>query len=419
MFIYIQSNINHTDAWRLTLMVALSIFLATAIKAEEALIISLDSVEDRISKQNPDLAAARMRINEAAGRLAQSGRLSNPVLGLELSHDPDFLEHSFSVSLSQKFPVTNRLSLARSISKTHLKAAEAEVLEVKRLLSSRGKQLVIRILAIQKQGHLLQQQKALADEFASHLAELARKGEGSALDAGQAKIVAAQFTNRLQQLAVRTSMIEGELKPLLGMTITEPLSVSGHLSDFKLPKRSYQIDNRPDLIAARLHATAAATSAELERARSRDDIELILTAGTNRSEDAPLGYDTEQHFGIGIRIPLPFWDRNQGTIDEADAKSSRRQLEASALEHHIEHQAAASYEQMNQWAKIGREITKQLLPLAHEQAKLALNAYHEGQGDIQSTLRAKEQVLKLASARLEALRDFHLAKARYRSALNQ
>lgn len=391
----------------------------STLQAREALIISLDSVEDRVAKQNPDLAAARKRIDEAAGRMAQSGRLSNPVLGIDASHDPDFLEHSFSVSIAQKFPVTNRLTLAKSISETSLKAAEAEVGDVQRRLSSKAQGLVIRILAIQQQRQLLRKQQSLADEFASHLTELSKKGEGSVLDTGQAKIEAAQFTNQLHQLAARKSMLEGELKPLLGMTPTEALEVSGDLSDFKLPSRSYRADQRPDLIAAKLHASAAATYVELERARSHEDIELTLSAGANRTEDAPLGYDTEQHFGIGIRIPIPFWDRNQGAIDEADARSSRRQLEASALEHHIQHQAATAYEQMTRWAKIGDEISQQLLPLAREQAELALSAYHEGQGDIQTTLRAREQVLKLASARLEALRDFHLAKARYRSALNQ
>ncbi len=391
----------------------------SALQAREALIISLDLIEDRVSKQNPDLAAARKRIDEAMGRLTQSGRLSNPVLGIDASHDPDFLEHSFSVSVAQKFPLTNRLSLARTMSEASLRAAEAEVKDVERRLASSAKELVIRILAIKKQGQLLRKQQSLADEFASHLRELSKKGEGSLLDAGQAKIEAAQFTNQLHQLAARKAMLEGELRPLLGMATAEPLVISGDLSDFKLPSRSYRADQRPDLIAAKFHASAAETYAKLERARSHEDIELTLSAGANRTEDAPLGYETEQHFGIGIRIPIPFWDRNQGAIDAADARSGRRQLEATALEHHIQHQAATAYEQMAQWARIGDEISQQLLPLAHEQAALALNSFHEGQGDMQTTLRAREQVLKLASARLEALRDFHLAKTRYLSSLHQ
>ena len=400
-------------------MIAVWNLLSSTLQGQEALIISLHSVEDRISKQNPDLAAARKYIDEATGRLRQSGHMSNPVLGLEVSQNPDFLEYSYSVSIAQKFPVTNRLALAKNFSEKSLRAAEAEVWDIERRLCSSAKELVIRILAIEKQRELLSQQKSLANDFASHLHESAQKGEGSVLDAGQAKIKAAQLANELHQLEARAATLLGELKPLLGMAAGDPLIISGDLPHFIMPAKSSQLGQRPDLIAAKLRASAAATSADLERAKSREDIELTLSAGANRSEDAPLGYDTEQHIGIGIRIPLPFRDRNQGGIDEADARSIRRQLEVAALEHHIRHQAETAYEQMIRWAKIGEEISEDLLPLAREQSQLALRAYHEGQGNIQSTLLAREQVLKLASSRLEALRDFHLAKARYQSALNQ
>ncbi|MGB1937641.1 MAG: TolC family protein, partial [Akkermansiaceae bacterium] len=195
-------------------MIAAWALLSSTLQGQEALIISLHSVEDRISKQNPDLAAARKRIDEAAGRLSQSGRMSNPVLGLETSQDPDFLEYSYSVSIAQKFPVTNRLALAKTFSEKSLRAAEAEVRDIERRLCSSAKELVIRILAIEKQRELLSQQKSLADDFASHLDESAQKGEGSVLDAGQAKIKAAQLANELHQLEARAATLHGELKPL-------------------------------------------------------------------------------------------------------------------------------------------------------------------------------------------------------------
>ena len=165
---------------------ALFTLSAASLRAQESLIISLDSIEDRIQKQNPDLAVARKRIAEAKGRLDQSGRLSNPVFGVEASQDPSFDERALSVSIAQKFPITNRLALAKAISKTSMQAAEAEVIDVQRRLSTTAKQLVIQILANQKQRQLLKKQQTLASQFATHLNESADKGEGSVLDAGQA-----------------------------------------------------------------------------------------------------------------------------------------------------------------------------------------------------------------------------------------
>ncbi|HCJ85562.1 MAG TPA: hypothetical protein DHV80_03310, partial [Acidimicrobiaceae bacterium] len=77
---------------------------------EQALpIVTLDNVSHFVRKQNPDLAAARMLIKEASGRLAQSGRLSNPELQSSIEHNSRLREGRIEIGISQKFPITNRL----------------------------------------------------------------------------------------------------------------------------------------------------------------------------------------------------------------------------------------------------------------------------------------------------------------------
>ena len=394
----------------------LSICIASA-HASEALVVSLHSIPDRIKKQNPDLAAARQLIAEATGRLNQSGRLSNPEFGIDLSHDPGFHERSLNVSLAQKFPVTKRLALEKGVSSVNVQAAEAEIRDVQRRLTAEAKQLLIKALAIRKQTELLKQQQSLANQLADYISDAAKKGEGSLLDAGQAKLEAAQLTNQLRHLTAESASLSGQLKPLLGMTTSEPLVISGSLPEIELLSRSVNPEKRPDLHAAKLNAKAAAKTAELERAKSRDDIEVSISAGLARTEDAPEGYETESRMGIGIRIPLPLWNKNEGAIQEADARKNRKEKEAVALAHNIRHEASTAHAEMTEWSKISRDISRNLLPMARKQAELSVKAYREGQGNLQITLRAREQLLNLASARLNALRDFHLAKTRYEAAL--
>lgn len=401
----------------LLLASALMLPCAQSLRAGEALVVSLQSIPDRISKQNPDLIAARELIAEAAGRHHQAGRLRNPELGIDVSHHPGSHEHSLDLGIAQKFPVTRRLSLEKAVSATSLLAARAEVQDVERRLIAEARQLLLKVLAIRKQRELLSQQQSLAHQLADHIGKAAQKGEGSVLDAGQARLEAAQFTNRLRQLSAKSAALGGQLKPLLGMSVGEPLVISGDLPEISPPPRSVDPGKRPDLKAAELSARAAGQSALLERAKSRDDIEISFSAGLERSEDAPEGYDTESRLGIGIRIPLPLWNNNEGAVQEADARKARKEKEAAALAHNIRHEASTAHAEMLEWAKIAGEISAKLLPMARKQAELAVNAYHEGQGDLQAALRSREQVLDLASARLNALRDFHLAKTRYESAL--
>ena len=74
---------------------------------------------------------------------------------------------------------------------------------------------------------------------------------------------------------------------------------------------------------------------------------------------------------------------------------------------------------MTEWANVIREINDTLLPLAEEQSALAETTYRNGQGEIQSVLRSREKRLELSAARLDALREFHLARVRHEAALGK
>lgn len=385
--------------------------------AEPGVVISLASVGDRVRAQNPDLAAARLRIREASGRLTQSGRLANPELGVEMSHDPRYRERSLEIGFSQRFPVTNRLRLEKTVSATEVKVAEAEVREVERQLIADARQGIVKVLATRKQRELLKDQEKLSKDFAEFLAGVAAKGEGSLLDAGQAKLEAASLTLEMRQLDATEAAAIGEIKPLLGVRPDEPLHVGGTLPEAVLPATAVDPSKRPDFQAAVLGATAASQNVAVEQSKRYEDVEAGLFFGAERREDAPEGYDREGLLGLRFTLPLPLWNKNEGAIEEAKARQERMEKEASALARNIRLEAEAAKAEMNEWSKLLAETQGTLLPLADEQAKAAEDAYRNGQGEIQTVFRTREKRVQLMAARLDALREFHLARVRYESAL--
>ena len=387
--------------------------------AEPAVIVSLASIGDRIRAQNPDLAAARLRIDEAVGRANQSGRLSNPELETGVEHNPNFREVKFELGFIQRFPLTGRLQLEKEVSLTELKASEAEVREVERKIAGQAREAVVKILATRQRRALLREQSGVAGEFAKFLSEIAAKGEGSPLDAGQAKLEAASLVMEMRQLDAGEAALVGELKPLLGMRPGESLSVGGTLPDATFPGTAADPSRRPDFQAAGLDALAAAQGVALEQARRLDDVEGGLFAGAERTEDAPDGYDNEAIIGLRFKIPLPLWNKNEGAIQEAQAKQQRKEMEAIALGRNIRLEAEAALAEMREWSKMIAEINDTLLPLADEQAAFAETTFRNGQGEIQSVLRSREKRLQLSAARLDALREFHLARVRHETALGK
>jgi cobalt-zinc-cadmium efflux system outer membrane protein len=394
-------------------------FTAHPLSAEPTIVVTPGSIGDRIRAQNPDLAAARLRIREALGRMNQAGRLPNPDLDASLEHNSRFREGRFEIGFSQRFPVTDRLHLEKDVSLTELKASEAEVREVERQIIAKAREAVVRVLATRQRRELLREQVGVSKEFAEFLSEVAAKGEGSALDAGQAKLEATSLSMEIRQLDASETALVGELKPLLGMRPGESLSVGGSLPGPSLPAVAVDPATRPDFEAAKLNAQAAAQGVALEQARRYDDVEGGLFAAAERTEDAPEGYEDEAIIGLRFKIALPFWNKNEGAIQEAEAKKERMEKEALALGRGIRLEAEAARAEMAEWKRLIDEIDDALLPLAAEQSKLAEDAYRSGQGEIQSVLRSREKRLQLSAAKLDALREFHLARVRHETALAQ
>jgi outer membrane protein TolC len=265
----------------------------------------------------------------------------------------------------------------------------------------------------------VKEQAALSKEFAKFLSETAAKGEGSIIDAGQAKLEATTLAMEIRQLDAAETALIGKLKPLLGMTHGNALSVAGSLPEPMLPTAAADPSLRPDFQMATLAAKAAAQGVALEQARRYDDVEGGLFVAAQRTEDAPIGYDNEAIIGLRFKLALPFWNQNEGAIQEAQAKKQRMDLETIARGRSIRLEAEAAHAEMTEWAKVIREINETLLPLAEEQSTLAETTYRNGQGEIQSVLRSREKYLQLAAARLDALRDFHLAASRHQAAIGQ
>ena len=397
-------------------LAALLIITTPAVEAAPGVVVSLASVGDRVRAQNPDLAAARLRIREALGRMNQAGRLANPEIGTEVSHDPHYRERKLEIGFTQRFPLTNRLRLEKQVSMAEYKASEAEVREVERQIIAEAREGVVNVLAIRQRRELLNQQSALSKEFADFLAGVAEKGEGSRLDAGQAKLEAASLVLEMRQLDASEVAAVGTLKPLLGMLTAETLLVSGSLPAPAIPAAGVNHARRPDYQAAVLQADAAAKGVALEQAKRYDDVEAGIFAGAEKTEDAPEGYDKEALVGLRFKFPLPLWNNNEGAIQEAQALKERREKEASALARSIDLEAEAARAEMEQWSKLLEELGGTLIPLAEEQAKAAEDAFRQGQGEIQTVFRNREKRLELAAARLDALQQFHLARLRHEAA---
>ena len=398
--------------------IVISLLFLFSVQAEPALILSESNLATRIHAQNPDLKAARWKIEEAFGKWQQAGRPARPKLDVEWEHDAQFREGAIKVGVSRSFPITDRLKWEKEISKAELEAAEMEVRRVEQELVAEARLLFVKALALKSRRQWMALDQKEAKEFAEVIKQSQQRAEASPLDAAQAQFDAATLLIEQKQLDAEEVNVLAELKKLLGMRLTDTIAVGGDLPPLHAAAAG-KVETRADYQQALREVDRARSTVGRELANRYDDLEAGVFVSGMRSEDAPEGYRNDVMLGFQFSIPLPFGDDNSGNIAAAKAGVLRREQEAKALLANARHDAQGANAEMIEWKKLDQQITTELMPLAEQQLKLSQQAYTQGQGELPNIFRARAQKRQLALAQIDARSAYHQARVRRETSLGK
>lgn len=380
--------------------------------------LTLESAPAYAVRHNPALAAARLRIDEARGRLNQAGRLANPEVELELNRNLRAPEGTVSVALMQRFPLTARLRLEKNVSRAELAAAEAEVRNAERKLTAEVRTAVVKLLGISGQKALREKQVGNSRDLAEFLRKRVEVGESSLVDASLVDLEVQQLGTEVMQLQVERSNLLGDLRPLLGIPSGDVPVFEGTLPAIGgTPGQGVVVAARPDYAAAQRTAEAARQSVLVARSQTWQDVGVGLNVSEQRMEDAPEGFQRDTFLGLRFSLPLPIWNRNTGRIQEATAAAARAEKEVDALALTINAEARAARDAMATLAKLVQSLDADLLPKASQIEEQLRQSYSTGQTPLTDVLRARDRHLLIERQRVDAVRDYHLARVRYEAAI--
>jgi len=371
---------------------------------------SLQSIAARVVSHHPMLKAARLAVEEARGRQLGSGRLANPTLETSFQNESNASPRTAFFAIDQSFPLTKRLTLEKQLTSQLVTAAELEVHDAERRLIAEARTHAIKILALEKQRDLRQQQTALAKKLSEFAKSRAEKGELSPLDAAQAQVDAQRLLLEGRRLETEVISLLGALKPMLGVSPSDSCTITGDLPALKMPAIA-PWQQRADYQLAQSKISTAQTDTALADSKRYQDVSAGIFTTQERQAGINGGY-----IGLRFSIPLPFWNRNQGEMAEKKATAERQQLEADALGKQIASEADTARREMQAHADLAHDTRDKLLPLVLEQTTKLEKAYEAGQTDLLTVLRARDQRLQLEAAAMDAMRDFHLARIRYEAA---
>jgi len=289
----------------------------------------------------PALAEARGRLLAAQAARISAGERPNPSVAITPGNDagvPGAI-HPWIVPLSLEWPIETAGKRGYRLAEAqHLAAAARwDLVGTAWRVRSRLRAALLELYAAHRSESLLGREESTRQNVLRLLAGQLRAGSVSSYDVAQARIALDRATLARQAAAARLQQARIALASALGVPLRALDGARLSFADFQaLPLqltrpqvRQRALLDRADVRAALERYAASQSELQLQIARQWPDISL----GPGFTWNAQLAGDRE--WELGLSLPLPVLNHNQGPIAEAKA---RRALAAA---HFLTVQAAA------------------------------------------------------------------------------
>lgn len=389
----------------------ISILLATGLWSTvlSAAALSLSEATQRVLTKNPQISLSDALEQAAAGRASQAGILPNPELSYQLEDFSRDTQRSANqatttFSLSQQFSLPGKRSARMAVANDEQALAKVDGLSQRlsliRLTHDRYAEAVAaqEQLSIAEQSHVLAKQaydavSARVDAGRVSPIELSRASV--ALKAAQREVATQKQFQLLAQRQLASLWGERELVESLTGSLVLPQSLTEDVA----PINKIPLLKRADIQVKK--EQAALRLAQAERVP-----DFTLMAGMKRDADT-----RDESLLIGVSIPIPLFNRNQGSVLSARSELAAAEAEQAlikqqwvTLRDQLETQRAASYQEALQ-------LRDDVLRVAREAAEATQIGYQAGKFSLLDLLDAQRILIDSQSQYLSARLSFFRSNA--------
>ncbi|MFT4901738.1 MAG: cobalt-zinc-cadmium efflux system outer membrane protein, partial [Lentimonas sp.] len=399
---------------------------ATSLEAAraEATVWTLDSLLARALYHNPSLLAARSLVDQAQGRLIDAGRLENPTVNLSYGSDQAFNnegENRMSLGFTQKFPITQRLKLQRTIARDAVDLVQVEILDHERLLRRDVELAVYALAETVAERQLLDRLIVFNRECLKFIESRIKLGEASEVDANRLQLEIYSLEQAYQQLENVALEQTAALRQLCGLSETAALELDFELilpaaePDLVVLTQS-KLEQHPAYQMGHGLLQLAEVNLSLVRAERWGDIEVEIFYEAERGVDAPTGLGRDRFFGLGLSLPLPLNNRNRGQIAERQAQRAQLHFELKAIEAQLRSEADTQCQIVRRTYQQAVHYQTEVTPTVEANLRVMNEAYAAGQINLTDLFRTQEQSLRIQSTQLQLLRQLAESQSRWRAA---
>lgn len=363
---------------------------------------------------NPKLRAFSLDIRSAEARKLQAGLLPNPEIDVEIEEVGGTGERTGFDSSETTIQIGQLIELADKRSKrTHLADIEKDLAELdfksKRLdVMSDVTKAFINVLAAQEQLSLSKELVDLSEKAYSTVAERVKAGQDSPIEQTKAKIALSNTRIDFDKAGKKLISARHQLAATWGSSNPAFEKVTGGLYDMSpvpsLEELADLIPQNPDISRWQTEKEKNRAALELEKAKATSDI--TLGGGLQY-----FGEGDDSAFVLGLSIPFPLFDRNQGNIQQSMYMLEKTEEQHKEVQANMQAALAEASTKLSSSFNEINIIKNDVLPLAKSAFDAASQGYRQGKFEYLVVLDAQRTFFEVRARYIEALTGYHKARA--------
>lgn len=385
----------------------LCLLLAATGNAQASGSLSLPEALSAAFAQNPELAAAGREIGIAEGERRQAGLIPNPELSWEVE-DTRRETRTTTVTLSQPLELGGKRGARIAVAGAGQAIAQLDLERQRNGLRADVVQAFHTALRAQTALELAQQSQALTERGLRVVQGRVTAGQSSPVEATRAQVQLAQAQAQVRRAASQRSVAYQALARLTGSPVARfDRLLATDLSPGAAPAA--------EALLARVEQTAEwrLAAAQVERGEASLGSEkaqripdLTVSLGSQYSRE-----DRERVNVVGLSMPLPLFDRNQGNVLVAARRADQARDLRNAVELRLRSETRSA---LSQWATAMQEVQaydRTILPSAQQAVDTATRGFEMGKFAFLDVLDAQRTLIEARGLYLQALASATDARA--------
>ncbi|HCP53686.1 MAG: TolC family protein [Pseudomonadaceae bacterium] len=381
----------------------LAILLAMPVTADSAELagrpITFDEALAQALSENPEFAAAQWNTGIAQGARTQAGLIPNPELSWSVE-DTRRDSRITSIQVSQPIELGGKRGARIDVSERDQDAVAIEFERKKNTLRAEVIRAFYSALRAQEGLQLSTQSLELASRGLQVVEGRVKAGKASPIEVSRAQMQLSEIQLELNRAQLNRSNAYKQLALVTGATTPNFDYVEGDLERLPdLPSKAdmlARITDTADLRLASMQIQRTESSLELEKSQRIPDINVSVGS----QYDEGLG---ERVNLLGLSVPLPLFNRNQGNVMAAAQEANRARDLRNATELRLRAEAKQAFEQ---WISARSEvdsISGTLLPTAKQAVEGAVRGFEMGKFAFIDVLDAQRTLVSMRSQYLNSL----------------